>query len=149
MLTKTLSKCVYNNTNVIFICYIVPWTLTHTSQQHFSLSLPFLKAMGSRNLFGVNYLLLKPEEATVFDLGTLLFSSKLSNRRFIECPEGVEAEYFRQRWLIFTSVVAQILLLASRNSLKRFGDMLEFWINLLSWNGGFKGLFFNILRGNS
>lgn len=110
---------------------------------------PFLKAMESKELFGSNYLLLKPEEASVFDLGSLLFSSKLSNRRFIECREEIQATDFRQRWLIFVSVVTQILLLASRNSLKKVGDILEFSVNLLSCNGGFKGLFFNILRGNS
>ncbi|KAG2390358.1 hypothetical protein LR48_Vigan07g270400 [Vigna angularis] len=103
--------------------------------------------MESKELFGSNYLLLKPEEASVVDLGRLLFSSKLSNRRFIECREEIQATDFRQRWLIFISVVAQILLLASRNSLKKVGDILEFSLNLLSCNGGFKGLFFNILRG--
>ncbi|WVY91300.1 hypothetical protein V8G54_036814 [Vigna mungo] len=82
--------------------------------------------MESKELFGSNYLLLKPEEASVFDLGSLLFSSKLSNRRFIECREEIQATDFRQRWLIFVSVVTQILLLASRNSLKKVGDILEF-----------------------
>jgi len=110
---------------------------------------PFLKAMDSKEVFGCNYLVLKPEEASVVDLGSLLFSSKLSNRRFIECTEEVEARDFRQRWLLFTSVVLQILLLATRNSLKKLGDMLELWLNRLSCNGGLIGLFLNFLRGKS
>ncbi|KAK7376905.1 hypothetical protein VNO80_02324 [Phaseolus coccineus] len=103
--------------------------------------------MDSKELFGCNYLQLKPEETSVVDLGILLFSSKLSNRRFIECTEEVEARDFRQRWLLFTSVVAQILLLATRNSFKKVGNMLELWLNRLSCNGGFIGLFLNFLRG--
>jgi len=110
---------------------------------------PFLKAMDSKELFGCNYLQLKPEEASVVDLGILLFSSKLSNRKFIECTEEVEARDFRQRWLLFTSVVAQILLLATRNSFKKVENILELWLNLLSFNGGFIGLFLNFLRGNN
>ncbi|ESW32854.1 hypothetical protein PHAVU_001G022800 [Phaseolus vulgaris] len=103
--------------------------------------------MDSKELFGGNYLQLKPEEASVVDLGILLFSSKLSNRKFIECTEEVEARDFRQRWLLFTSVVAQILLLATRNSFKKVENILELWLNLLSFNGGFIGLFLNFLRG--
>ncbi|KAL9330597.1 hypothetical protein ACSQ67_000207 [Phaseolus vulgaris] len=103
--------------------------------------------MDSKELFGCNYLQLKPEEASVVDLGILLFSSKLSNRKFIECTEEVEARDFRQRWLLFTSVVAQILLLATRNSFKKVENILELWLNLLSFNGGFIGLFLNFLRG--
>ncbi|TKY57826.1 Lipase protein [Spatholobus suberectus] len=103
--------------------------------------------MGSEELFGCSYLLLKPEEASVVDLGRLLFSSNLKNRRFIECPEEVEAIDFRQRWLLFISIVAQKVLLASRNSMKKVGDTFELWLNRLSSNGGLIRLLLNILRG--
>ncbi|RDX93601.1 Feruloyl esterase A, partial [Mucuna pruriens] len=103
--------------------------------------------MGSEEVLGGNYLLLKAEEAGVVDLGRLLFSPKLNDRRFIQCPEDVQAPQFRQRWLLFISVVAQILLLASAKSLKNFGDTFELWLNRLSSNGGLITLFLNILRG--
>ncbi|XP_061344720.1 triacylglycerol lipase OBL1-like isoform X2 [Gastrolobium bilobum] len=96
---------------------------------------------------GGNYLLLKPEEASLVDLGRLLFLSNLNNRRFIQCPEGLEKREFGQRWLLFISVVAQIVFLISRNSMKRVGDMLELWLNRLSSNGGLIGLLLNILKG--
>lgn len=105
--------------------------------------------MGSGSeLFDGNYLLLKAEEASVVDLGSLLFSSNLNNRRFIECQPGLEAREFRQRLVLFASVVAQKLLLASNSSLKKVGDLLEWWLNLLNSNEGFIHLFLNILKGS-
>ncbi|XP_027368158.1 uncharacterized protein LOC113874135 [Abrus precatorius] len=103
--------------------------------------------MASGEPFGSNYLLLRPEEASVVDLGHLLLSSNLNNRKFIECPEDVEASEFRQRWLLFTSVVAQKVLLLSANSFKKVGDTLEWCLNCLSSNGGLIRLFLNFLRG--
>lgn len=102
----------------------------------------------SEELFGLNYLLLKPQEASAVDLGRLLFSSNLNNRGFIECPREIEAREFRQRWLLFISIVAQKVLVASRNSLKNVGDTLELWLNLLSSNGGLIRLLFKFLIGN-
>ncbi|KAG4962468.1 hypothetical protein JHK82_039157 [Glycine max] len=101
----------------------------------------------SEELFGLNYLLLKPQEASAVDLGRLLFSSNLNNRGFIECPREIEAREFRQRWLLFISIVAQKVLVASRNSLKNVGDTLELWLNLLSSNGGLIRLLFKFLTG--
>ncbi|KAK7383142.1 hypothetical protein VNO78_28813 [Psophocarpus tetragonolobus] len=103
--------------------------------------------MASKELFGCSYLLLKPEEATIADLGSLLFSSKLKNRRFIDCPEEVEASEFRKRWILFTCVVAQIVLAAARNPMKMLGDALELWLNRLSSNGGLIKLLLNIITG--
>ncbi|KAK7321687.1 hypothetical protein VNO77_32553 [Canavalia gladiata] len=103
--------------------------------------------MASEEPFGGKYLLLKPEEASVVDLGHLLFSSNLNDRKFIECPEDLEARVFRQRWLLFISVVAQKLLSTSANSLKKFGDTLGLWLNRISSNGGLITLLLNILKG--
>lgn len=98
---------------------------------------------------GGNYLLLKPEEASLLDLVRFLFSSTLVNRSFIECPQELEFPEFRHRWILFISVVAQMALLASKNSLNRIGYKVEMWLNLLSSNGGFFRLLFNILRGST
>ncbi|XP_052118768.1 triacylglycerol lipase OBL1-like isoform X1 [Arachis duranensis] len=103
--------------------------------------------MSCKELFGGTYLLLNPQEATLLDLLRLLFSSKLENRSFIECPVDIKAEEFRQRWLLFTSIVAQKLLFTSGNTMKMMGDNLELWLNTLSSNGGFLGLFKNKLKG--
>ncbi|KAK7291112.1 hypothetical protein RIF29_06009 [Crotalaria pallida] len=94
-----------------------------------------------------NYLLLKPDEASLLDLGRLLFSPVLNNRKFIECPQELEASEFRQRWLLFISVVVQKILVISRKPMKKVGDMLELWLNRLSSNGGLIRLLINILQG--
>lgn len=103
--------------------------------------------MGSEQQIHGDYLFLRPQEASVVELGSLLFSSNLANRSFIDCPQGLEARKFRQRWLLFTSVVAQIVLVAIDPFLKIIGDLLESWLNCLSSNGGLIGLFFNFLKG--
>jgi len=103
--------------------------------------------MGSEQQIHGDYLFLRPQEASVVELGSLLFSSKLANRSFIDCPQDLEARKFRQRWLLFTSVVAQIVLVAIDPFLKMIGDLLELWLNCLESNGGLIGLFFNFLKG--
>ncbi|KAI4316694.1 hypothetical protein L6164_024649 [Bauhinia variegata] len=104
-------------------------------------------AMASKEPFSDNYLLLKPGEASLVDLGRLLFSSKLGKRSFIECPEELEYAEFRRRWLIFVSVVAQKALAASGKTMKQIGYIVEMWLNLLSSNGGLIRLLFNNLKG--
>ncbi|XP_057423730.1 triacylglycerol lipase OBL1 [Lotus japonicus] len=96
---------------------------------------------------GGKYLLLKPEEASLVDLVRLLFSSNLNNRKFIECPIELKAENFRQRWLLFISVVVQKILVSSGSTLKKIGDMFELWLNRVSSNGGLVRLLLNIIRG--
>ncbi|MED6145948.1 hypothetical protein PIB30_029801 [Stylosanthes scabra] len=103
--------------------------------------------MASKELFGGTYLLLKPEEATLHDLLYLLCSSNLESRSFIDCPVELKAEEFRQRWLLFTSVVAQKILLSSGNTMKMMGDKLELWLNVVSSNGGLLGLLKKKLKG--
>lgn len=107
----------------------------------------FLKAMDSEPPLYKDYLLLKPKEASVLELGCLLCSSNITNRRFIDCSEGVEIREFGQRWYLLISVVAQKVLVALEPFLKIVGDMLELWLNRIASNGGIIRLFFNILRG--
>ncbi|XP_028806947.1 uncharacterized protein LOC114761690 [Neltuma alba] len=103
--------------------------------------------MASKQPFEGDYLLLKPEEASVIDLIRLLFSSKLENRKFIDCPAELQYTEFRRRWILFTSVVVQMALLASQWSLAKTGSLVETWLNLVSINGGFIRLLFNFIRG--
>ncbi|KAK4277474.1 hypothetical protein QN277_015470 [Acacia crassicarpa] len=104
--------------------------------------------MASKLPFQGDYLLLKPEEASVLDLIRLLFSSKLDDRKFVECPVELRYTEFRHRWILFISVALQMALLASKRSLDKIGSMVETWLNLLSFNGGFIRLLFNFLRGS-
>ncbi|KAE9600027.1 hypothetical protein Lal_00045434 [Lupinus albus] len=103
--------------------------------------------MASEKPFG-NYLLLKPEEAKFVDLWRLLFSPASDNIKFIESTQELEASKFTQRWLLFISVVVQIILVRSKKYMKKMGDMLDLWLNRVSSNGGLIGLFINILKGN-
>lgn len=105
--------------------------------------------MTSEQPFGEgDYLWLKPEEASAVDVIRLLFSSKLNDRKFIECPSELHYTEFRRRWILFISVVAQMALLASKKSLTKIGSIIEIWLNLLSFNGGFIKLLFNFLTGS-
>ncbi|OMO78917.1 Lipase, class 3, partial [Corchorus capsularis] len=100
------------------------------------------------NNFCDEYLLLKPEEASFFDLFRLLFSSdQLEKGKFIDCPQGYDLKNFRRRWLIFVSIVAQKLLLLVRRPLAIVGNVVETWLNLLSENGGFFKLLVNLFTG--
>ncbi|KAH7567434.1 hypothetical protein ACOSQ2_010982 [Xanthoceras sorbifolium] len=104
--------------------------------------------MASEEHFCQNYLFLKPEEATLFDLIRLLYSSKLEERRFVECSSEADCHgNFRRRWIIFISVVSQKVLLFTRIPLAIVGYVLELWLNLLSGNGGFLRLLFNLFTG--
>ncbi|KAM7279233.1 hypothetical protein ACFE04_006367 [Oxalis oulophora] len=97
--------------------------------------------------FGDEYLLLKPKEASWFDLGRLLFSSDSTNKEFFECPEEQLIRNWERRWVIFMSVFVQKLLLVMEQPLAFTGDMLEWWLNLLLTNGGFSKLILNVLTG--
>ncbi|KAJ4718921.1 Lipase [Melia azedarach] len=96
-----------------------------------------------------DFLSLHPEEAGLFDVFLLLFSSDLKKRNFIESPQELEfriTELF-QRWVIFVSIVTQKVLISLRTPLAKLGCAIEMWLNLLSSNGGLLKLLINILRG--
>ncbi|KAK0577190.1 hypothetical protein LWI29_029298 [Acer saccharum] len=105
--------------------------------------------MASEEYLCQNYLFLKPKEATLFDLIRLLYSSNLEEIRFVEFSDQSDRhiDNFRRRWLIFISVVAQKLLLFIRIPLAIVGNVLELCLNLLSSNGGFLRLLYNLFTG--
>ncbi|KAK4744039.1 hypothetical protein SAY87_010351 [Trapa incisa] len=101
-------------------------------------------------VFCRNYLVLKPQEASFFDvLRFLIFSSDVSaKRRAVYFPEDEEGPWaFKRRWIIFISLLLQKILLLTKDRLARVGYLLETWLNLLSINGGVLGLLRNILKG--
>lgn len=102
--------------------------------------------MASNELFCSNYMLLKPEEATAFDLICILFSSNLNKRKFIDSPQGTKAT-FQRRWVIFLTVILQKFLKLISKPFAWVGSTLEHWLNLLSSNGGIIKFIFNFIGG--
>ncbi|XP_051118014.1 triacylglycerol lipase OBL1-like [Andrographis paniculata] len=99
--------------------------------------------------FCSDYFLVKPEEAGWVDILRLLFWSDVGRRKFVESPAAAQPrrEPLSRRWLVFVSVVAMKLLHAIAGPLSGFGSAVEFWLNLLSLNGGFFTLILNFFRG--
>ncbi|KAF5444928.1 hypothetical protein F2P56_034020 [Juglans regia] len=94
-----------------------------------------------------HFLLLKPEEASFYDLVRfLLFSDYSETCGFLDFTESLEADFWR-RWYIFNSLLVQKLLLLYGKPLVLIGNMLELWLNLLLRNGGFLKLFFKFFTG--
>ncbi|KAK6152729.1 hypothetical protein DH2020_012368 [Rehmannia glutinosa] len=85
--------------------------------------------------FCSNFMLLNPEEAGFLELFKILFSSEIGKRKFVDCPDGTR-EPFGRRWIIFVSVLMMKLLKAVAKPMAGFGSGVEYWLNLLSENGG-------------
>ena len=96
--------------------------------------------------FCSDYMLLNAEDAKLGDVFKILFSSDIAKRKFIDCPDGTE-EPFGRRWIIFVSILVQKLLQATAKPLAAVGSGVEYWLNLLSGNGGFFGLIKNTFKG--
>ncbi|XP_017972258.1 PREDICTED: uncharacterized protein LOC18611136 [Theobroma cacao] len=97
--------------------------------------------------FSGNYLVLRPNQVSVFDLFRLLWSHELEKKAFVECPPEKFRENIRRKWLIFMSLSAQKLLLHAAKPLRWFGEKLEMWVNLVSFNRNIFVLLLNFLRG--
>ncbi|KAH8488033.1 hypothetical protein H0E87_023924 [Populus deltoides] len=90
--------------------------------------------------------LLDPKEASLKELVLLLFFSNVRSRKFVDCPEENRLRDFNRRWLIFISVVVQKILLSCREPLAQTGHTVEYWLNLISNNGGLFKLLLNYLK---
>lgn len=98
--------------------------------------------------FCTDYMLLKPEEAGFIELVKILFSKDVSKSKFIDCPDDrLVRESFGRRWIIFVSIMVQKLLQATSKPMSGFGSAIEYWLNLLSGNGGFFKLVMNSIGG--
>ncbi|KAK9285377.1 hypothetical protein L1049_024568 [Liquidambar formosana] len=102
--------------------------------------------MACNKEFSTSYMVLKPNEVSLFDLFHILFSRNIENRKFVDCPEGTEENFWR-RWIIFISVLVQKVLQSVAKPLAWFGSMVETWLNLLSSYGDFGTLLREFLRG--
>ncbi|CAM8953837.1 unnamed protein product [Rhodiola kirilowii] len=95
--------------------------------------------------FATDYMLLDQEKLGIKDLYHILFSSDIENRNSVDTSAAREDDISR-RWIIFISILAQKLLQLASKPLSKFGSAIEYWLNLLSCNGGFFRLVLNILR---
>ena len=91
--------------------------------------------------------LLDPKEASLKELVLLLFFSDVQSRKFVDSPEENRLRDINQRWLIFISVLVQKILLSCREPLAQIGHTVEYWLNLISNNGGPFKLLLNYLKG--
>ncbi|KAA8528528.1 hypothetical protein F0562_035883 [Nyssa sinensis] len=103
--------------------------------------------MSRKEEFCNNYLVLKAEQASLFDLVRILCSCELDKRRFFESSDAKEPRNLRHRWLLFISVLVQKLLLHCKKPMALIGYVLEWWLNLLLINGGFGQILLNLLKG--
>ncbi|XP_028209474.1 uncharacterized protein LOC114392507 isoform X2 [Glycine soja] len=99
--------------------------------------------------FADSYMLLKPEDASFFDLFRVLFKGNLSQRNFVESHADDDAldESLGHRWLIVISILAQKLLQLVAKPLSLFGSCVEFLLNLVALNGGVFSIVLNFLGG--
>ncbi|XP_021677787.2 triacylglycerol lipase OBL1 isoform X2 [Hevea brasiliensis] len=97
--------------------------------------------------FSSSYMILKPEEVKFLDLIHILFSSDIEKRKFVDSAKAKEENSLEHRWLIFISIVVQKMLQFSSKPLSFLGSLVEMWLNLLSSNGNFFRLLYNVLRG--
>ena len=104
---------------------------------------------GCNKEFSSDYILLRPEKLSFYELIRILFPGDIEKRAFVDCQEGADSadSSFERRWVIFISILAQKLLQFVAKPLAWFGSTFEMWLNLFSANGGFGMLLLNSLTG--
>lgn len=108
------------------------------------------------------YFIVKPQNGGIGDLVRFLRKKDVeSSVKFLEISDdGVleeelgnasrsddDGETPGHRWVIFVSIVVRKIMVVFGKPMEWFGYLLEFFLNLLSLNGGFLGLPFNLLLG--
>ncbi|XP_066378535.1 triacylglycerol lipase OBL1-like [Miscanthus floridulus] len=92
--------------------------------------------MDRRDDFFSDFMVLRPDKGGVRSLLHLLCSCKVADNDAVDSPVGTEVAERRRRWAIFVSLVVQMLLLSVKTPLAAFGRAVEYWMNLLTENGG-------------
>ncbi|XP_051149779.1 triacylglycerol lipase OBL1-like [Andrographis paniculata] len=105
--------------------------------------------MAKNRDFSENYLVLKPEDATGFDLVRILSSRDFGKRDFFSSSfdEGELIVGFRQRWILLVSVFLQKILIRLKTPMAAVGNAVELGLNYPPANGGFCRLLFNFFAG--
>ncbi|CAI9114535.1 OLC1v1015282C1 [Oldenlandia corymbosa var. corymbosa] len=106
------------------------------------------------------YLIVKPQNGGIRDLARFFYASDAAHK-FLEVSDdglllddhqrgnrgddGGETPY--HKWVIFVSIVVRKIIAFVGKPMEWIGYLVEFLLNLLSNNGGFFSLLFNILHG--
>ncbi|CAL4885527.1 unnamed protein product [Urochloa decumbens] len=86
--------------------------------------------------FCSDFMVLRPDKGGFYDMFHLLCSCKVAENAAVDCPSGTEIADWRRRWVVFVSLVAQVLLLWVKKPVALLGRVMEYWMNLLNENGG-------------
>uniref|UniRef100_M1AIS1 Triacylglycerol lipase n=1 Tax=Solanum tuberosum TaxID=4113 RepID=M1AIS1_SOLTU len=100
---------------------------------------------GDSRFFIVNY-----QTGGILDL--MRFVQSGNSDKFLHYSDGVTGVprgggHPDHRWVIFVSIIVRKIIAIFGKPMEWFGYLLEFILNLLSLNGNFFGLFYNILHG--
>ncbi|CAL5361062.1 unnamed protein product [Camellia sinensis] len=103
----------------------------------------------------LRYLIVRPQNGGIRDLFRFLVSADQANAaKFIQTSDEVAAELYvggglaaDHRWVIFVSIVVRKLIAMFGKPMEWIGCLIDFFLNLLSHNGGLLGLLFNLLCG--
>ncbi|CAN6279882.1 unnamed protein product [Urochloa humidicola] len=86
--------------------------------------------------FYSDFMVLRPDKGGFYDMFHLLWSCKVAENAAVDCPSGTEIADWRRRYVVFVSLVAQVLLLWAKKPVALLGRVMEYWMNLLNENGG-------------
>lgn len=95
--------------------------------------------------FSGNYMILRPEEMSWWDLFSILYNRDFGHKKMVEFPVGKE-ENLRRRWLIFISLLGQKVLQIMAKPMLWFGSVFEMGLNILSSNRNIFVLLFRALQ---
>ncbi|VAH37569.1 unnamed protein product [Triticum turgidum subsp. durum] len=81
--------------------------------------------------FSNDYMVLRPDRASPFDLLHLLFSPKVGRNKAVDCFTSTEIRSFPRRLALFLNLLLQILLLSLAGPVAAIGAAVELALNLI------------------
>lgn len=99
---------------------------------------------------GLRYLIVRPEKGGIRDLFRYTVLADIDcGVRFLESSDEkvVGRVAAVHRWVIVVSLIVRKIIAVFGKPLEWTGYVVDFILNLLSLNGDFTGLLFNLLRG--
>lgn len=103
-----------------------------------------------------SYMIVRPENGGILDLIKFLIvgeKAKPSGTRFVDSSSSTVLDDGDltpdHRWVIFVSIIVRKIIGFLGKSMEWTGFCVDFFLNLLSLNGGIAGLFYNAFNGNS